>query len=319
MRGRVNPMPRPPRKGTARYSRTPIPLPPVNGYSIAITGPANGISTRKRRPTVTVIPMATVAPSVDIQIEWRRSPSTAPAQLTQLNAQSPGVAVALSPSSDLAYAVWYFRARAGNAATNVWGSWTGFQTLTVFPIPGFASAYMDLNIGVANYANLPRTVLYTDFNVGIPLPPPLDTFHYVDFNVGLEKKPRLGAEYVDLVIRPAQTKNPRGSAYIDLNIDSTLTPKPHIWYIKPHVGAEGLAFEIVGQGFGNTQGEFDGVVRLGSLQTPVVSWSKIARSGTAPLFIDETAATTNVEHQKVIALVPDGASSGLVRVILEDD
>jgi hypothetical protein len=150
------------------------------------------------------------------------------------------------------------------------------QYLTVYPLPGFAHAYLDINIGVENIDPVRSITTYADMNIGLAPFDESDAVAYLDFNVGLEPKPRNGAEYLDLNVIPRMGAY-EPATYMDINVTSD-TPTPHIWYVQPQIGPEGLMFRIVGQGFGVSQGEFNGKVVLSGIECPIVSWSAIPES-----------------------------------------
>ncbi len=248
----------------------------VNGYRSGIISPVNGAFTRDRRPDITVVPEATLGGTVDIQIEWRTSPSGAVVYTTTFLGAVAGTPQVLEPPANLSYFNWYYRARVGSVSGNVWSAWTGMQYLTIYPLPGFAHAYLDFNIGVENVEPVKQITVYADLNIGLAAFDEHDGFAYTDFNIGLEQKPRLGAEYLELNVTPVLgTYEP--SAYMDVNITAEV-PTPHIWYVQPQIGPEGLMFRIVGSGFGVSQGQYDGKVLLGGLDCPVVSWTDVPES-----------------------------------------
>lgn len=281
-----------------------------------ISSPVTGASTRDRTPGIGVTPFSGVSPTADVQIAWRTAVNGADVYLTSAADLPLGVETIVSPVTDLTTSTWFFRARAGNADTNSWGPWTAWQWVVVRPVPGFAHIYMDYNVGVQNIDPIPKTYLYLDFNVGLVFNQQEDGYAYLDFNVGLEPKPKLAAEYVNLNIVPRFGKY-RRAAYLDFNVDDTAPQVPHIWWIRPTSGKEGLAFNIYGQGFGVSQGEYDATVKLGDLVCPVTHWEYVPAGSGTP-YINQITGQTNVPHEWIVALVPDGAESGLVKIVLEE-
>lgn len=134
-----------------------------------------------------------------------------------------------------------------------------------------AVEYTELNIGVENVTPVKRVVQSTDFNIGLEPVDVRDDWEYTEFNVGLQPAPHIGGEYADFNIYTSPGQYHRG-VYLDFNIDPNEPPKPHIWYVRPQWGREGLMFNVIGMGFGTTQDEFGGVVRLGPLASPVMQW-----------------------------------------------
>lgn len=300
------PRPTPPRGGAA-LSRAPWPNPPVNGYSASILSPVNGFSSFDRRPDIRVIGSSIVNPTVDIQIEWRRTPSTAAAAVyttTFLDSVS-GSEQVLEPPQDLSYYTWYYRLRSGEQDTNTWGAWSSVYFLSVFPVLGSSEAYMDLNIGVENVETL-QAIAYMDMNVGVVVAVPDTTLEYTDFNIGLETQFKIGAEYLDFNVFPP-LQGFKKSEFMDFNVLDAGTPTPHIWWIRPERGKEGFVFNIYGHGFGTFQGEFDGRVRLGDLECAITRWDLVPVTDSRP------SLAASVFAESDASLVAQAAGSGRVR------
>lgn len=277
--------PRPPRstphKGGAALSRAPWPKPPVNGYSATVLSPVNGASGFDRRPDIRVVATSAVNPTVDIQIEWRRTASTAGAAVyttTFLDSVS-GSEQTLEAPADLSFYTWYYRLRAGEQDTNIWGDWSSVYFLSVFPVLGSSEAYMDLNIGVENVETL-QALAYMDMNVGVVVAPSDVSVEYTDLNVGLATQFKIGAEYLDFNVFPP-LQSFKKSEFMEFNVLDAGTPTPHIWWIRPERGKEGFIFNIYGHGFGTFQGEFDGRVKLGDLECAVNRWDLMPVSSSA--------------------------------------
>lgn len=277
---------RPPaRRGGAVFRRA-LRLPPtVNGYSSLIQGPTNGYASRDKRPDVTVVGYASVGPSLDLQVEWRTELavynsstqvwSPAPKQTTNLSGVVSGSPQVMEPPNDLTYTTWWYRVRAGNATTNVWGAWSGQQWLDVYPILGSTARYIDANIGVLNAETLKATVAYLEMNVGVEQKATLpNTAFYLPMNIGIQDNPKISSEYLTLNVYPPTGKY-QAATYLDLNMVSDQTPTPHIWWIRPEQGKEGYVFNIYGHGFGDFQNQYDGTVRIGNLVCTVARWEKV--------------------------------------------
>lgn len=168
-------------------------------------------------------------------------------------------------------------------------------------LPGFQ--YTDLNIGVETVDPIKRVVQYVDFNIGLEAADQRDAVGYADFNIGLEKAPRVGAEYSDFNIHLATSQYKHG-VYLDFNIDPNETPVPHIWYVRPQYGKEGLLFNIYGQGFGVTQGEFDGKVVLNGIECTATQWQLIPAYSTKALRVGAGMRSNNI----FVPLVGSGTS-----------
>lgn len=278
----------------AQFLRAPHLAPFVSGYRATIVAPANGAFTRDRRPDITVKGEYTVGGTVDLQVEWRNQLGGPLVYTSTFLGAVSGTNQVVEPPADLAFYNWYYRARAGNATTNTWSAYTGTQFLTIYPVPGFAHAYIDANIGVENVDPVLRTLAYADLNVGLAAFDQRDVVAYAEFNVGLEEKPRIGAEYLDLNIVPTLGAF-EPATFMDMNVVTNETPTPHIWYVQPQIGPEGLMFKIVGQGFGAFQGEYDGRVVLGDLDCPIVSWTNVPEGASQVTRISKT----NVDDSSV--------------------
>ena len=174
------------------------------------------------------------------------------------------------------------------------------------PLPGFQ--YTDLNIGVENVTPIKRVVQYVDFNIGLEPVEILDAVGYADFNVGLEPQPREGAEYSDFNMHTNPGQYRRG-VYLDFNIDPETSPVPHIWYIRPQYGKEGLIFNVYGQGLGITQDEFDGKVMLNELECAVTQWMVVPAQATRVLRVGGYLPGTGT-IPRGFRMTPDAANTG---------
>jgi hypothetical protein len=152
-----------------------------------------------------------------------------------------------------------------------------------------------------------------DLNVGTQLVKSREGSGTVDLNVGTQLvKSREGSGTVDLNVGTQLVKSREGSGTVDLNVTED-TPTPAIWSVIPSAGQEGWEFRIVGAGFGATQATYNGYVELNGLGCSITSWTLVAATGDPPL-IDPATGEATVEHGEITAVVPIGASSGLVVV-----
>lgn len=333
MRGRpVQPRRQPPQRGSVVHRRAIAQIPLTNGYSAQFIAPANGINTRDLRPSLSIFVRSLLGSPVDVQVEWRRdapavqvgdpiiesSPwEPSPVYLQTVEDVPSDSTLVIEPPADLAYRTWYYRARAGNTTTSTWSRWTPQFFLDVRPVLGSVAGYIDANIGVENVAN-PPVVAYLEMNIGVAdIDNPVLT-QYAPLNVGVELVPKIEAAYLDLNIYPP-TGAYSPAAYLDINTLEGLTPQPHIWWIRPEQGREGFVFNIYGHGFGAFPGEFDGLVKLGDFTCQIASW-QIMEAGSPPYEIIRGAGlepdTITPEHGWIVAIVPDGAISAEVRVVL---
>ena len=145
------------------------------------------------------------------------------------------------------------------------------------------------------------------------MPSTREAYGTVDLNVGVTLTPsREGSDGVDLNVGVTLTPSREGSDGVDLNVTDD-TPTPAIWSVVPSAGQEGWEFRIVGAGFGATQATYNGYVELNGLGCSITSWTLVAATGDPPL-IDPATGEATVEHGEITAVVPIGASSGLVVV-----
>ena len=277
---------RPPARRGGAVARRALRLPPtVNGYSSLILGPNNGFASRDKRPDVTVVGYASVVTALDLQVEWRTELaiynsstqvwSPPPKQTTTLLGAVSGSPQVMEPPNDLTFTTWWYRVRAGNATTNVWGAWSAQQWLDVYPILGSTVKYIDANVGVLNAATISKAVAYLEMNVGVELKATLpSTAAYLPMNVGIQDNLKISAEYITLNVYPPTGKH-QAATYLDLNMVTDQTPTPHIWWIRPEQGREGYVFNIYGHGFGDFQNQYDGKVRIGNLVCPIARWEKV--------------------------------------------
>ncbi len=271
---------RPPaRRGSAAYRRPPKSQPPVNGYTATVISPASGASVNTKKPTVTVLGEVVLGGLVDLQVEWRRQQAVLSGSTwdpeaiytVSVNGADSGVPVGTIPPTDLEYGTWWFRARAGSTATNIWSAWSAQRWLDVRPRLGSVAQYIDLNVGVTDPPIL-TTCAYIEMNVGLdPLTVVPELTSYVEMNVGVELRPFSVAEYIDLNIGPKLGVY-QAAEYMDLNVVTNQVPTPHIWWIRPEQGKHGYVFNIYGHGFGQYQGQYSGKVRLGNLVCSIARW-----------------------------------------------
>lgn len=279
-----------PRRGAA-VVRQALRLPPfINDYRAYIDAPANGGSVNDTLQDLTVIAQSRSGLPMDVQVEWRRqqafelSPNywePVPVYtVDQANVDSD-VETPSPPPTALAYGTWWVRVRAGHKATNTWSAWSPQSWFDVRPVLGSWTQYLDVNVGTVDPPML-NTFVYVDMNIGVP-PRPLesaDLMRYVDMNIGVRPRPMGLTAYSDMNVGPKF--NPYvAMAYTDLNVDPTVTPTPHIWWIRPEKGKEGYVFNIYGQGFGAQQNEYNGSVVLGNLVCETTRWEMIPPQLTA--------------------------------------
>lgn len=319
------------RRGRATLLRGPRVLPLVRGFSLDILSPQNGTQSRDTTPDLTVIPRSGTGEVVDVQVEWRNSPprlstgSTpswfpAPVKSYTYTGLTSGADTVITVPETFGYQRWYYRARAGNSVAGVWSDWTSpDRYLAILPTLGSVAGYIDMNVGVQNL-RYSGALAYLDMNVGAQVSPPAAALGYAEMNVGVLPQWRQTTAYSDFnVYRP--TGDHSTLVYSDMFVN-TDRPNPHIWWIRPEQGREGYLFHIFGHGFGDFQGQHDGVVRLGNLLCPVVRWTRVPAENVPPEARIISKGTgvdpdhINVEYGWLTVVVPPGAVSALVRVIL---
>ena len=224
---------------------------------------------------------STANSSVDIQVEWRTqsairngsSWTPQPTYLTTLLGAVSGTDQVVEPPADLTYTTWWYRARAGNSSTSVWGDWSAERFLDVYPILGSVAEYVEINIGIENVPTL-NALAYLEMNIGVSDASVFSLVKYLQLNVGVMSGSKLAAEYTNLNVYPP-TGRYKAAAYTDLFTVSNETPIPHIWWIRPEQGREGYVFNIYGHGFGSAVTAFNGRVKLGNLVCAIARWEVV--------------------------------------------
>ena len=319
------------RRGRFVHVHGPRPPVPKNGYLIEILSPYNGETLRTLLPEVTLIPTSILDDPVDVQVEWRTTQPgynsdtyqwvPAPTHVSEHLAAPSGEPLVIVPPNPLTYVVWYYRVRAGSVASDLWTSWTPSQRhLSLAPMIGSVAGYLDMNVGVIlEWSN---ATAYLDMNVGVAEQDPVDSVVVVsDMNVGVDIEWVQTSSYADLNVAPVLGAY-QSSRYADMNVAAG-KPTPHLWWIRPEQGREGYVFHLFGHGFGAFQAEWDGRVRLGNLICPVIRWLVVPATFTSPedqiishgsgLELDQIT----VEYGWITVLVPVGAVSAMVKVVLE--
>lgn len=275
--------PRPPaRRGGAAFRRVPATQPPVNGFVASITGPSNGASVNDRTPSVSVLGVAVLGGTVDLQIEWRRQQAMfvsgnwvpAPTYTVLVDGAESGVPVLTEPPTELDHGTWWFRVRAGDFGTGIWSDWSAQQWLDVRPVLGSVAQYIELNVGVTD-PPIAGTYAYIEMNVGLDESTVVsELVTYAEMNVGTVIQPFQASEYTDFNIGP-KLGTYEVAEYMDFNVVTNQVPVPHIWWVRPEQGKHGYVFNIFGQGFGQFQGQYSGKVRLGNLVCSIARWEMI--------------------------------------------
>ena len=253
----------------------------------------------------------------DVLHEWDTSNSfPAPLQDTNTGVTSPNVG---TPPADLGPpgTTWYYRARVTDTSD---ATFTVSATATLTwtdPTTAARFLYLLANIGVGFGIDEPpggwgpagggapdgsnitfARFLYLLANIGVGFTPTDD--------------PPGGWGPGGGAPADGNTRDFARFLYLLANIDTT-TPTPHIWYVFPAFGSEGWEFRVIGYGFGDTQPTFAGTVTLNATPAGVTSWELVAE--TSPnLTINPTLDVAEPIHQLIRAVVPIGATSGLVVV-----
>lgn len=276
---------RPPARRGMAVVRQALRLPPfINDYRAWIDNPPSGGSSNDVSQELTLIGQSRSGAPMDLEVEWRRQQAIETA--TNFWQPVPVYTVLVSgaasdeltyspPPTDLAYGTWWVRVRAGNATTATWSAWSPQSWFDVRPVLGSWTQYIDLNIGTLD-PPMPNTFVYVEMNVGVP-PAVFEESQihtYLEMNVGVGPRVLGLTAYSDLNVGPKFDPYV-AMAYTDLNVDLTVTPTPHIWWIRPERGKEGYVFNIFGQGFGAHQNEYDGSILLGNLVCEANRWELV--------------------------------------------
>lgn len=322
----------PSRRGSWSYVRPPKPLVAVNRYLITVQAPPNGATVRSLTPTITVLPVSELSTPVDVQVEWRTQPPwynpdtytwiPSPTYVSEYLAAASDFPLEVTPPGPLSYTTWFFRARAGSKTLDLWSDWTASaRYVDVNPILGSTTSYIEMNVG-ATGLEWAGAVAYLDLNVGVEQEDAAAAvLAYSDMNVGVDPKWKQTTSYSDMNVYPP-TGEYLPAGYADMYV-LVERPTPHIWWIRPEQGREGYVFHIFGHGFGQQVNEYDGSVWLGALECQVVRWVTVPQSATTPEEMRITRGSglesddITVEHGWITVVVPPGAVTALVRVVLE--
>jgi hypothetical protein len=96
-------------------------------------------------------------------------------------------------------------------------------------------------------------------------------------------------------------------------------PSPHIWHVYPAGANREEIVTVVGAGFGDDPLTYEGFVTLNSALLPVQDWRRIVATPDA-LTLDRTINSANdtadPEHDRIDFKIPNSATSGDVKVVL---
>lgn len=195
---------------------------------------------------------------------------------------------------------YYLRARVKKTigGYNYVSQWSTTHSFSVITYAGIATMNATMNIGVAH---TPSEVspAYLYFNIGVEHLPDDGGYAYVYQNVGIETIP------VDFTPQ-----------YVFQGDVNTATPDPFIWFLLPNYGRESDGIAIVGFGFGDLQGTYNGVVEIdwggdiGWQAVSVVSWQTFPPTSdayTGNRHIDEMLGSLDPQHTVVQIQIPTGA------------
>jgi hypothetical protein len=329
------------RRGGSSYSHARLWNRPTNGFAASIVAPLTAFVSRSNTPVFTVRAFSEYPQqNLDIQVEFRRQrayqvssippnpplPSDpwlpVPTYDFLIEDVQPGSVRSFQAPEPLKNFTWWYRVRAGRASLNIWSDWSPQRYIDILPPIGFTTSYVDMNVGVIN-ERTPRATAYVEMNVGIDYPDEPLQIAYTEMNVGVPKQWRELSAYFDMNVFPKIERTRRQAFYADMNVVDG-RPTPQIWWIRPQQGREGYVFNIYGQGFGDFQGEFDGIVKLGNYVCQVSRWETVPEDVTVEehLIKHGLNAADDVitpEHGWIVAIVPDGAVSANVNVILRSE
>lgn len=272
--------------------------PPVNGFAIQwASDQQTTFFTDNTKPSVTFVPTSVLDPTVQVQVQWAHfqdafswydshsdnawtgTPDgrTMGSDYTLTDVPVDTATTTYSPV-DLDFNYWLVRVRAGNGTS--WGLWSAAVRVSVYATQLSNAFYIDQNVGM-NF-NTPRmyAAMYIDENVGLADLDVVGGGMFIDMNIGVNSPYPIqsSAFFIDENVTPDWTAPTAAAAYLDMNIDSTVHPTPHIWWIVPVQGREGWLFHLYGHGFGDTQSAFNGRVLINDIQTGVITWERVAAS-----------------------------------------
>lgn len=193
--------------------------------------------------------------------------------------------------------MYYWRARAAPTGTTTWGAYSPTWIVTPDSLSGNAAEYIHANVG-ADYPLDPdvTAAAYVDLNAGavLPLDPDVTAAAYVDWNVGAEI-----------------TLDPDAVEYAHYGDVNTLTPTPHIWFLKPSAGRGGDGITIICFGAGDLQATFSGQIEVfkGAVWVPVsvTNWQTFlptVHAYDALRQIDEALNIIDMQHTAIEITVP---------------
>lgn len=274
--------------GAAVAAYAVVPISPANGDRVPATSIALVVDVSNTAGGNSDVPFELASDSGFTTIVW---------STTQTNVANGLLSVIASGLTNLTKYWW--RARLAPTGTTTWGPWSPVRTLTP-----------DLNSG--------RGFGYVDFNGGVflQMEPDVTSVEYVNDNVGLalvQERDVTSVEYVNENIGVAIVLHPEAVEYAYYGDVNTLTPTPHIWFLKPKSGRPGDGIRIFCFGVGDLQATFSGVVEaywgpvLGWVTVPVINWQTFlptSEAYTALRQLDELAEIIDMQHSVVEITVP---------------
>lgn len=151
----------------------------------------------------------------------------------------------VQPTGLVVTTVYYWRARAAPTGTTTWGPWSETRTFAVDLNAGKAWGYSYENVGIDSNLLYAGEIDYSYENVGVEVTLYAGAADYSYQNVGVEVT--LASQAVDYVYEG------------DVN---ALTPDPHIWWLIPTAGRSGDGISVVGFGFGDLPGTYNGALEI---------------------------------------------------------
>jgi hypothetical protein len=255
----------------------PPPADPTPLYSVTWVNPLGAATLQILNPYLTVSPSSSTHVAMQVQFQSSLAADFSSPSTTTFTSVPSDVNETVQVGPFINATTRYFRARAGDGST--WGEWAYGPTITFNTALGNAHQYAYENVGL-----------------GTDLVALRDNHAYAYENAGVE---------ITLL------RDNHAYAYEgDVN---TLTPTPHIWFIKPASGRSGDGFVVYGHGFGAPQAQYSGVLQFfeaGVWTTVgVVSWTLVAATAHAYdslRLLDPTIPYIDAEHNEVQVTIPNG-------------
>ena len=255
---------------------------------------------------------STLAPTIfTSQLAWDAGTATVRLQVSEevdfsvlhyntTAVQNSGVSTGRAVSGLTEGVIYYIRCNVTKTLPSTYvytSAWSDTHEFIVQPDSGHAQIYLTMNGGVEHTPDDAwNSYLYK--NAGV-LHTPSDAWnHYLYQNFGVKYTP---SGYI-----------PQYTFYGDVTTD---TPTPVIWFLRPMSGRPGDGILIYGQGFGDLQVTYTGIVEidlptLGWTSVPINSWQTFPATVdayTGDREMDQALAQIDPQHTIIEIVVPTEA------------